>query len=55
MLFLFFGKALCCASLYFGLGSNAGVDKIEIQWPSGTVQQITEGITLNSTIEIVEP
>ena len=41
--------------LYFGLGPTASVDKIEVQWPSGTRQLVTEGITINTTLEIIEP
>ena len=41
--------------LYFGLGSSSSVEQIEVQWPSGTVQKVTDGIQINTTVEIVEP
>ena len=41
--------------LYFGLGSSSSVDQIEVHWPSGTVQKVTDGIQINTTVEIVEP
>ena len=41
--------------LYFGLGDAAVIDRIEVVWPSGTRQVVTEGLRLNSTLEIVEP
>ena len=40
--------------LYFGLGGNSEVQRIEIQWPSGK-QQIVEGpIEANQTLTIEE-
>ena len=40
--------------LYFGLGANTGVDKIEVLWPSGATQTLTDGIELNTVLEITE-
>jgi len=40
--------------LYFGLGDHTRVDKIEVLWPSGATQTLTEGIELNSVLEITE-
>lgn len=42
------------ATLTFGLGEDARVRKIVIQWPSGQVQELKPD-TLNRTLEIVEP
>ena len=41
--------------LYFGLGDAEKINSIKVRWPSGRQQVVTRGITLNSTIEIVEP
>ena len=41
--------------LYFGLGSDAAVDRIEVVWPSGRRQVRTAPIPLNGTLELVEP
>lgn len=41
--------------LYFGLGDATQIDKIEVVWPSGTVQEVSEGLTSNSTLTIREP
>ncbi len=40
--------------LYFGLGEAKKVDKIEVLWPSGTKQTVSEGIAVDSLVEIVE-
>ena len=40
--------------LYFGLGSNKAVDKIEVIWPSGTTQVIDRKIEMNQLLEITE-
>lgn len=39
--------------LYFGLGRNKQVDKIEIMWPSGEIQSFRD-IKPNQTVYIVE-
>jgi cytochrome oxidase Cu insertion factor (SCO1/SenC/PrrC family) len=41
--------------LYFGLGDAGEVTTIKIVWPSGVVQTVPGPITLNQTINMVEP
>jgi len=41
--------------LYFGLGDAVTVERIEVDWPSGRKQVVTEGLRANSTITITEP
>ena len=41
--------------LYFGLGSETAVDRIEVVWPSGRRQTHSGPISLNGTLELVEP
>jgi hypothetical protein len=41
--------------LYFGLGAAAAVERIEVAWPSGAVQELTTGLGVDRLIEIVEP
>ena len=41
--------------LYFGLGSDTAVDRIEVVWPSGRRQVRSGPIPLNGTLELVEP
>ena len=41
--------------LYFGLGDDTAVDRVEVVWPSGRTQVITQGIKLNDTLRIREP
>jgi hypothetical protein len=40
--------------LYFGLGSDANVDSVEVYWPSGIVQLVTQGIPRNGMLTIIE-
>ena len=40
--------------LYFGLGEADAVSRVEVTWPSGRTQTISEGIQMNSLLEIVE-
>ena len=40
--------------LYFGLGNAEKIDRIEVAWPSGTKQVRTDGLLLNTRIEISE-
>jgi hypothetical protein len=40
--------------LYFGLGDAASIDRIEVDWPSGRKQVVTEGLRANTTIKITE-
>jgi hypothetical protein len=40
--------------LHFGLGSSAVVDRIEISWPSGTVQRL-EDVAADRLLTVLEP
>lgn len=40
--------------LYFGLGDATKVDKVEVLWPSGTKQVVSDPIKVNSLLEITE-
>ncbi len=41
--------------LYFGLGDAAGVDRVEVDWPSGRKQVLTKGLRADDTLRITEP
>ncbi len=41
--------------LYFGLDDAAAIDRIIVEWPSGTRQEVTSGLELNRLVEIAEP
>ncbi len=41
--------------LYFGLDAATAVDRIEVDWPSGRKQVITDRPQINRTVKIVEP
>jgi len=41
--------------LYFGLGDATKVEKVEVTWPSGLKQILTEGLPVNQTVTIREP
>ena len=41
--------------LYFGLGSAASVDRLEIRWPSGHTQIIAGPLATNRVLEVREP
>jgi len=41
--------------LYFGLGDATAIARIEVDWPSGRKQALTEGLRANDTIKITEP
>ena len=41
--------------LYFGLGAASRVDRLEITWPSGATQTVTENLALNRLVEVTEP
>jgi hypothetical protein len=41
--------------LYFGLGAAEGVERIEVEWPSGARQTITEGIPAKGSLTVEEP
>ena len=40
--------------LYFGLGDAVKIDRVEVEWPSGITQSVSEGIEMNSTLTITE-
>jgi len=40
--------------LYFGLGQATQIDRIEVRWPSGRRQVVTEGIPVNTLFSITE-
>jgi enediyne biosynthesis protein E4 len=40
--------------LYFGLGQASVVDRIEVNWPSGKKQTITQAIPINSQLTVTE-
>lgn len=42
------------ADLEFGLGTATLVERIEVRWPSGTLQAL-ENITANRILEVIEP
>ncbi len=41
--------------LYFGLGEATAVDRIEVRWPSGTVQTVDRVAEIDRLIQIEEP
>jgi len=41
--------------LYFGLGDANGIERIEIDWPSGKKQVETQKLEINRVVKIVEP
>jgi hypothetical protein len=41
--------------LYFGLGETARIDRVEVDWPSGARQVVTEGLRANQTLQVREP
>jgi hypothetical protein len=41
--------------LYVGLGRARTIERIEVEWPSGIDQTVTEGLQVNSRIQIIEP
>ena len=40
--------------LYFGLGKAQAVEQVEVLWPSGKKQVISDGIPINDLLEVVE-
>jgi hypothetical protein len=40
--------------LYFGLGESTNIDRVEVLWPSGIRQVLTNGIAVNSLLKITE-
>ena len=47
--------AQSAAPLYFGLGDKTGIDKIEVTWPSGSQQSLSDNISMNGVLDIREP
>ena len=41
--------------LYFGLGDAETIDSVEVDWPSGRKQVVTQGLEINRTLRIAEP
>lgn len=41
--------------LYFGLGGHNDIDKIEIVWPSGVIQELSGGLEINRVLLVTEP
>ena len=41
--------------LYFGLGDTKKIDSVEVAWPSGHKQVVTQGLRINETQKITEP
>jgi hypothetical protein len=41
--------------LYFGLADDTAVTRVDVRWPSGRNQMITQGIKVNDTLRISEP
>jgi len=41
--------------LYFGLGDAKKIDRVEVNWPSGRKQVVTQELQENQTIRITEP
>jgi hypothetical protein len=41
--------------LYFGLGDATAIERVEVDWPSGRKQVVTEGLHPNNTIVVNEP
>jgi hypothetical protein len=40
--------------LHFGLGSHERVDEVEVRWPSGLIQKLTD-VEANQILELTEP
>jgi hypothetical protein len=41
--------------LYFGLGDSQSISRVELLWPSGKRQTISEKIAPNTTLNVQEP
>ncbi|MBV8049935.1 MAG: ASPIC/UnbV domain-containing protein [Acidobacteriaceae bacterium] len=40
--------------LYFGLGDAEKIERVEVDWPSGRKQVLTEGLRVNDTLRVTE-
>ena len=40
--------------LYFGLGDSKQIDRVEVDWPSGRKQVVTQGLRVNEMLRITE-
>ena len=41
--------------LYFGLGEASKIDRVEVAWPSGRKQVLTEKLRANEVLRVTEP
>ncbi|MEP7131833.1 MAG: CRTAC1 family protein [Acidobacteriota bacterium] len=41
--------------LYFGLGDAASIERIEVDWPSGSKSVLTRGLAINRAVTVSEP
>jgi hypothetical protein len=41
--------------LYFGLGDADTIERVEVDWPSGKKQVVTQGLDINRVLKVVEP
>ncbi len=45
----------CTLPMYFGLGDASKVESVEVSWPSGQTQTVTQGLSTTGQIVITEP
>jgi hypothetical protein len=41
--------------LYFGLGDDPHIERVEVDWPSGRKQVVSTGLSANKLLRVVEP
>jgi len=41
--------------MYFGLGDSTGIERVDVQWPSGQVQTLSKQLKENQVLVISEP
>jgi hypothetical protein len=41
--------------LYFGLGDETAIARVEVRWPSGRDQVLTQNLRANETLQVTEP